>query len=62
MTYVTFGARPANISSKLGDRWSTLISFNESGVPKKACHIHKSNDATASKIIVGFPLLPAYEL
>ncbi|MFS7998905.1 hypothetical protein Hanom_Chr12g01159581 [Helianthus anomalus] len=36
------------------------MSLHVPGVPKNACHIHKSYDATTSKIIVGLPLLPAY--
>ncbi|MFS7963080.1 hypothetical protein Hanom_Chr08g00733951 [Helianthus anomalus] len=36
------------------------MSLHVPGVPKNACHIHKSYDATASKIIVGLPLIPAY--
>ena len=48
------------MSSKTGDRSRTLISFKVPGGPKKACHIQRSCEATASKTIVGFPDPRAY--
>lgn len=42
------------------DRWSTLMSLQEPGVPKKECQIHKSCYATASSMMVASLTWPWY--
>jgi len=49
-----------NNIAKIGDRSRTLISFNDPGIPKKACYIQRSCEATASRIIVGSRQWPVY--
>jgi hypothetical protein len=47
------GASPSKMLKNTLDVFKTLMSLFDPGVPKKACQIHKSYDATASSMIVG---------
>ena len=57
---MTGAVRPSTSAAKIGDRSRTLISFNDLGIPKKACHIQRSCEAAASRIIVSSRQWPVY--
>ena len=60
MMYDIGGALPSiSLVNKL-ERCNTFISLRLPGMPKKACQIHKSYDATASKTIEGLRVWPVY--
>src|SRR5437016_908403 len=55
-TKLTTAPSPRVYLEKMGDRFTTFKLLLLPGKPKYACHIHKSYDATTSKIIAGcFP-------
>src|SRR6266498_4057479 len=52
----TGGCSSFAYAAKIGERWRTLISLLQPDMPKKACQIHRSYDATASSIMeAAFP-------
>src|SRR6266508_1992357 len=52
----TGGCSPSAYLAKIGERCRTLMSLLQPGMPKKACQIHRSYDATASSIMeAAFP-------
>jgi hypothetical protein len=58
--YSIYGAIPEVKLWKSGDPFKILTSFRESGSLKNACQIHRSYDATASRIMVDPSLCPMY--
>src|SRR5436190_20736112 len=52
----TGGCSPFVYLAKIGERCRTFMSLLPPGMPKKACQIHRSYDATASSIMeANFP-------
>src|SRR5438128_12546763 len=47
----TGGCSPFAYLDKIGERCRTFMSLCEPGMPKKACQIHRSYDATASSMM-----------
>src|ERR1044072_6186417 len=50
---------PFKTSENTGDRFNTLMPLLEPAIPKNACQIHKSFDATTSSMCYVFAIWPS---